>query len=104
MERGKMANLLPHLKKFCAVTLDSEKIDPPVTVQLLDSRSSVIFEMEATGKGEGGVWRFSVGGLLSLPVGDFTVQFTAAGKRPFTREWRFAAAGSQRADSDENNR
>ncbi len=82
-----MKDIVPALKKFCADTIEREKLPPPVKIELIGINP--FYEMQATGKDAGEAWLFSRGDsvMMTLPQ-TLTVQFTVAGRRPFTRECR----------------
>ena len=71
------------LKIFSADTIENERLEFPVKVELLDGGSNPIFETIATGKDEDRNYLFSDDRLIAEIVAQptsFTVRFTAAGK------------------------
>jgi hypothetical protein len=83
------SDLIPAVKGFCRNVLDAEKLPPGTKIELIGPDNSPFYDMIATGKDDGGTWQFSKHDqwVATLPQA-VTVQFTVAGRPPFTRECR----------------
>jgi hypothetical protein len=81
-----MFNIM-RLKKFCADTIENEKLPEPEKIELLDAGMTPVCEMKAR-KNEDGVWVFPMDQSPQvLASGPFTVRFSCKGIPPVLRDF-----------------